>query len=222
MHFEPCSVMFRTDSGFTLIISFSMPSIPNREINAIFSDSVAAIERARGLSATVARACEALVDCLKADGKILVCGNGGSAADSLHFSSELLNKYLRVRRPLAAISLVADPSTITSIGNDESFDHVFSKQVEALGRAGDVLVAISTSGNSPNILAAIRAAHEQGLRVITLNGRDGGRISPLLGAQDIDIVVPGEKTARIQEVHGIIIHAFCEFIDQQLFGEITA
>jgi D-sedoheptulose 7-phosphate isomerase len=196
-----------------------MSPVSNQQVNAVFSESAAAIDQARCLSGTVARACEALVTCLGRDGRILICGNGGSAADSLHFSGELLNKFLRVRRPLPAISLAADTSALTSIGNDESFDHVFSKQVEALGQAGDVLVAISTSGNSANILAAIDAAQQREMRVVTLNGRDGGAISGRLGEQDIDIVVPGEKTARIQEVHGIIIHAFCEFIDQQLFGD---
>ena len=195
------------------------PLIRSQQINAIFSESVAAIDRARCLSHEIARACDALVDCLGNDGRILVCGNGGSAADSLHFSSELLNKYQRVRRPLPAVSLVADAATLTSIGNDETFDHVFSKQVEALGRAGDILVAISTSGHSANILAAVEAAHRSGIRIITLNGRDGGELSKRLAKEDIDIVVGGEKTARIQEVHGIIIHAFCDFIDQQLFGE---
>ena len=195
--------------------------IKSLQINAIFSDSVAAIEQGRCLSGRIALACEALIACLENGGKILICGNGGSAADSLHFSSELLNKYQRARRPLPAISLVADAATLTSIGNDETFDHVFSKQVEALGRTGDVLVAISTSGNSPNILTAVQAAQQLGVRTIALNGRDGGALSELLGEADIDLVVPGEKTARIQEVHGIIIHAFCDLIDQQLFGEST-
>lgn len=196
-----------------------MSSISNTQVNAIFSDATRAIDAARGITRPVAAACERLIACLDGGGKILVCGNGGSAADSLHLSSELLNKYDRVRRPLPAISLTADSSTLTSIGNDETFDHVFSKQVEALGNAGDVLIVISTSGNSANILAAVNAAKQRQLDVIALNGRAGGKLSELLDDGDIDIVVPGEKTARIQEVHGIIIHAFCEFIDQQLLGE---
>ena len=196
-----------------------MSSISNSAVNAIFSDATRAIDAARGVAQPVARACEQLIHCLDSGGKILICGNGGSAADSLHLSSELLNKYDRVRRPLPAISLTADTSTLTSIGNDETFDHAFSKQVEALGNPGDILIVISTSGNSANILAAVRAAKQKQLPVIALNGRAGGKLSALLTDDDTDIVVPGEKTARIQEVHGIIIHAFCEFIDQQLLGE---
>lgn len=196
-----------------------MSSPNNTWINAIYSDAIAAIDAARGTSRSVAAACARLDTCLADGGKILICGNGGSAADSLHLSSELLNKYDRARRPLPAVSLSADVSTLTSIGNDESYDHVFSKQVEALGRAEDVLVVITTSGNSANILAAVKAARQHGMTTIALNGRSGGHLSELLDENDIDIVVPGQKTARIQEVHGIIIHAFCEFIDQQLLGE---
>ncbi len=196
-----------------------MSSINYTQVNAIFSDATRAIDSARSSVPQVAAACSRIIDCLENGGKILICGNGGSAADSLHLSSELLNKYDRVRRPLAAISLTADTSTITSIGNDESFEHVFSKQVEALGRSEDLLLVISTSGNSANILRAVEAAKHRQMGVIALNGRSGGQLSKLLQGNDIDIVVPGEKTARIQEVHGIIIHAFCEFIDQQLLGE---
>ncbi len=189
-------------------------------VDALFSRSGRAIEAARlALSAPVAAAAAVLANTLAEDGKILICGNGGSASDSLHFSSELLNKFVRRRRPLAAISLAADVATLTSIANDESHDVVFAKQVEALGRRGDALVVITSSGNSPSILQAVRAAQDKNMRSIALNGRDGGALSPLLGGADLDLVAPGEDTARIQEIHGIIIHALCELIDHQLFGE---
>ena len=189
-------------------------------VDALWSDSIASIEAARReLTEGVAEAATVLADALANNGKILICGNGGSASDSLHFSSELVNKFHRVRRPLAAISLAADVSTLTSIANDESYDAVFAKQVEALGRRDDILVVITSSGNSPNILQAVRAAHAGDIRCIALNGKDGGALSPLLNARDIDIVVSAHSTARVQEIHGIIIHAFCEIIDHQLFGD---
>ena len=190
-------------------------------VDALLADSLQSIQAARrDLTGIIAEAAMALAETLDNDGKILICGNGGSASDSLHFSSELVNKFHLVRRPLAAISLAADVATLTSIANDESYDAVFSKQVEALGRRGDLLVVITSSGNSPNILQAVRAAQTANIRCIALNGRDGGALSPILNEHDIDIVAPGSSTARVQEIHGIIIHAFCELIDHQLFGEI--
>ncbi len=191
----------------------------DQEFNALLNSSIEAIESARHLAPKVVAAAQMMSECMDQGGKILTCGNGGSAADSLHFSGELLNKFYIERRPLAAISLAADTSTLTSIGNDESFDMIFSKQVQALGKSEDILVPITTSGNSPSILRAAEAAIDLGMRVVSLNGRDGGRLSGLLGDHDIDIVIRHEKTARIQELHGIIIHAFCQLIDQQLFGE---
>ena len=196
-----------------------MPKAVDQEFNALLNDTIEAIESARSLSPKVSAAAQVMIDCLQNNGKLLICGNGGSASDSLHFSSELLNKFDMLRRPWPGISLTADTSTLTSIGNDESFDVVFSKQVEALGRSGDVLIPITTSGNSANLLRAVETALGIGMRVVALNGRDGGRLSGLLDDSCIDIVVPQQKTARIQELHGIIIHAFCQFIDQQLFGE---
>ena len=196
-----------------------MPKTNEREFNALLNDCIEAIESARGLAPKVIAAAEVMINCLQQGGKLLICGNGGSAADSLHFSSELLNKFDMARRPLPGISLTADTSTLTSIGNDENFDLVFSKQVEALGRTGDVLVPITTSGNSANLLKAVEAALNIGMHIVTLNGRDGGKLSRLLDDRCIDIVVPQEKTARIQELHAIIIHGFCQLIDQQLFGE---
>jgi phosphoheptose isomerase len=189
------------------------------DLDAMLDESIAAIETAKSLSPKVIEASISMSLSLERGNKILICGNGGSAADSLHFSSELLNKFVRVRRPLAAVSLVADVSTLTSISNDESFDVVFSRQVEALGNAGDILVVITSSGQSPSILCAAEAAVTRGVRTIALNGRDGGKLSHILQSNDIDIIVPLQKTARIQEVHGIMIHAFCQFIDQQLFGD---
>lgn len=190
-------------------------------VGEIFVDSIKSIESAQGpLTSIVAEAAETLANTLANNHKIMICGNGGSASDSMHFSSELLNKYHRVRRPLPAISLATDMATLTSISNDESYDAVFSKQVEALAQPGDQLVVITTSGNSPSILQAVKAAHQKDIGCVALNGKDGGKLSPLLNANDIDIVVPSNSTARIQEVHGIVIHAFCEMIDLQLFGEL--
>lgn len=189
------------------------------QLSALLDESISAIESVRALNHLVIAASIAMAQALQSGNKILICGNGGSAADSLHFSAELLNKFVLTRRPLAAISLVADMSTITAIGNDESFDAIFSKQVEALGKPGDLLVVFTSSGNSPNILRAAAAAAGRAMQTIALNGRDGGTLSKALKNNDIDIVVRQQKTARIQEIHGIMIHAFCQFIDQQLFGE---
>lgn len=192
-------------------------------VDALWDDAARTLQAARGLSVEVARAGQALAGALDAGGKILVCGNGGSAGDSLHFSGELLNKFRRQRRPLAAVCLAADVSTLTSIANDESYDLVFAKQVEALGRPGDALVLLTTSGNSPNILRAAAAARAAGVMRIALNGKDGGALSKMLRGDgdnaDIDLIAPGDSTARIQEIHAIIIHAFCELIDLQLFGD---
>ncbi|MBL4820675.1 MAG: phosphoheptose isomerase [Gammaproteobacteria bacterium] len=150
--------------------------------------------------------------------KILCCGNGGSAADAQHFSAELLNRFEIERPGLPALALTTDTSTITSIANDYSFDEIFSKQVRALGKAGDLLLAISTSGNSKNIIKAIEAGHERGMKIIALTGRDGGEIARRLKSSDVEIRVPAESTARIQEVHILVIHCLCDLIDIQLFG----
>ena len=170
------------------------------------------------LAAPIAEAAERMVQCLKRDGKILACGNGGSAADCQHFSAELLNRFEMERPSLAAIALTTDTSTILSIANDYDFDQVFSKQVRGLGHANDVLLAISTSGNSRNVLAAIDAAHEAGMSVVALTGRDGGKMSDLLEPNDIQICVPANNTARIQEVHLLALHCICDAIDCLLLG----
>jgi D-sedoheptulose 7-phosphate isomerase len=171
------------------------------------------------LSAPIAQAAQMMAQHLINDGKILSCGNGGSAGDSQHFSSEMLNRYERERPGLPAIALTTDTSTITSIANDYNYIEIFAKQVRALGRANDLLLAISTSGNSSNVVAAIRAAHERQMKVIALTGNSGGTISETLSGDDIEIRVPSNVTARIQETHLLVIHCLCDLIDQQLFGE---
>lgn len=163
-------------------------------------------------------ASQMMVQSLINDGKILSCGNGGSAGDAQHFSSELLNRFERERPSLPALALTTDSSTITSIANDYSYSDVFSKQIRALGQPGDILLAISTSGNSANVIQAIQAAHDRDMVVIALTGRDGGNMASLLGQEDCEIRVPATVTARIQEVHLLVIHCLCDLIDHQLFG----
>lgn len=170
------------------------------------------------LAGPIAAAAEGMVRCLKNDGKILVCGNGGSAADAQHFSAELLNRFEMERPGLAAIALTTDTSTLTSIANDYDFDQIFSKQVRALGQSADQLVAISTSGNSRNVIAAIEAAHECQMAVVALTGRSGGKIGEILAPGDVHICVPATSTARIQEVHLLALHCMCDAIDCLLLG----
>lgn len=171
------------------------------------------------LHSRIADSATVIAETLDAGGKLLICGNGGSAADSLHFSSELLNKFVMQRKPLAAIALTSDVPTLTSIANDFSFEFVFSKQVEALGKKEDMLIVFTTSGNSANISRAIEAANQLGMRVVALTGKNGGPAAELLQKGAIELRVPNDETARIQEVHGLIIHCLCDLIDQQLFGE---
>lgn len=170
------------------------------------------------LAPEIAEAAEKLVGVLMSEGKILSCGNGGSAADSQHFAAEMVGRFEKERPGLAAISLTTDTSALTAIGNDYDFDFIFSKQVRALGKEGDVLLAISTSGNSANVIEAIYAAHERGMMVVALTGKDGGKIAGILGVNDILLNVPHERTARIQEVHITVIHALCDAIDFMLLG----
>ncbi len=188
-------------------------------VNTHFLESIAAKEEAREmLSPAVAAAAERMVACLMNEGKILACGNGGSAADAQHFAAEMLGRFEKERPGLAAISLATDTSALTAIGNDYDFDMVFSKQVRALGHTNDLLLAISTSGNSANVIEAIYAAHERGMGVIALTGKDGGKISEILSPEDIQLNVPALRTARIQEVHILLIHALCDAIDYMLLG----
>lgn len=185
-----------------------------------FEDSMATKQAAlAALSSDAVRAAQLMAQALMSNGKILSCGNGGSAADSQHFSSELLNRFERDRPALAAIALTTDSSTLTSISNDYSYEEVFSKQVRALGQSGDILLAISTSGNSGNVMRAIEAAHEKGMRVVAFTGRDGGQMAEKLASEDIELRVPAERTARIQEVHLLLIHILCDLIDAQLLGD---
>ena len=170
------------------------------------------------LAGPIAAAAERMVQCLKLDGKIMACGNGGSAADSQHFAAELLNRFEMERPGLAAIALTTDTSTLTSIANDFDFEQIFSKQVRALGQKKDLLLAISTSGNSKNVLAAVHAAHEAGMDVVALSGRNGGKFTEVLRGDDIHICVPAQSTARIQEVHLLTLHCLCDAIDCLLLG----
>ncbi len=170
------------------------------------------------LATPIASAIQMMVNCLQQNCKIMSCGNGGSAADAQHFSAELLNRFEAERPGLAAMALTTDSSTVTSIANDYDFTQIFSKQVRALGQSGDVLLAISTSGNSANVIAAIDAAHECGVKVVALTGRTGGNISEILREDDIQICVSATSTARIQEVHLLVIHCLCDGIDCLLLG----
>ena len=189
-----------------------------------FTESIQTkINTADSIIHVIAEASEEIVQALLEGHKILSCGNGGSACDALRFASQMLNRFKQERPGLPAIALASDISAITSIANDYHFSDIFAKQIRALGAAGDLLLAISTSGNSANILSAIKAAHDKNIRVIALTGYDGGKIADLLQEKDIEIRVPGFETARIQETHLLIIHCICDIIDYRLFGhgEVT-
>jgi D-sedoheptulose 7-phosphate isomerase len=189
-------------------------------INQNFQESISTKQIAADLLAEpLATAAQMVTHCLLGGGKILSCGNGGSAGDAQHFSSEMLNRFEMERPGLPAVALTTDSSTLTSIANDYSFEQVFSKQVNALGQQGDILLAISTSGNSPNVNRAIDAAHEREMQVIALGGKQGGEMATLLLADDIEIRVPSDSTARIQEVHLLAIHCICDLVDHQLLGQ---
>ena len=171
------------------------------------------------LSRPIADAVSAVVGCITAGGKVLACGNGGSASDAQHFAAEFIGRFERERPGLAAIALTTDTSILTAIANDYDFNAIFSKQVQALGQPGDVLLAITTSGNSANVLAAVEAAHAKEMTVIALTGRGGGKMGNLLTETDVHICVPHERTARIQEVHILALHCLCDAVDLQLLGE---
>jgi D-sedoheptulose 7-phosphate isomerase len=170
------------------------------------------------LAEPIAQVADRIVQCLLADGKVLSCGNGGSAGDAQHFAAEMLNRFEMERPGLAAMALTADSATITSIANDYEFEQIFSKQVRALGQSQDLLLAISTSGNSGNVIQAIMAAQERDMNVIALTGKGGGQIGEILRPGDFHLCVPSESTARIQEVHLLIIHCLCDAIDCMLLG----
>ena len=172
------------------------------------------------LSKPIAAAVHAILASVTSGGKVLTCGNGGSAADAQHFAAEFIGRYERERPELAAIALTTDSSILTAIANDYDFSVIFSKQVRALGNAGDVLLALSTSGNSANVLAAIEAAHERDMTVVALTGKSGGKMTQVLRETDVHICVPHDRTARIQEVHLLALHCICDGVDTQLLGEL--
>lgn len=182
-----------------------------------FNESIQAKQQAaQVLAQPTAQAAKLLFNTLANDGKFLICGNGGSAADAQHFAAEMTGRFEQERMELAAIALTTDTSALTAIGNDYGFEHIFSKQVRALGRPGDILLGISTSGNSGNVIEAIKAAHERDMRILAFTGRDGGKIAAMLKDNDILLNVPHPRTARIQENHIVLVHALCDCIDTVL------
>ena len=176
-------------------------------------------QSAQILCKPIAAAVQAILASVTSGGKVLACGNGGSAADAQHFAAEFIGRYERERPELAAIALTTDSSILTAIANDYDFSVIFSKQIRGLGVAGDVLLALSTSGNSANVLAAIEAAHEREMTVVALTGRSGGKITQALRETDVHICVPHDRTARIQEVHLLVLHCICDGVDTQLLGD---
>ncbi|TAK81847.1 MAG: phosphoheptose isomerase [Betaproteobacteria bacterium] len=188
-------------------------------VTAQFAESAKLkLDASQSLAGPIARAAALLAQTLRNGGKVMACGNGGSAADAQHFAAELINRFEIERAPLAAVALTTDSSTLTSIANDYAYQQVFSKQVRALGRSGDALLAISTSGNSGNVMEAMNAAHDLGVRVIALTGNGGGKMGAMLSGEDVHICVPHKRTARIQEVHLLTLHCLCDGIDFQLSG----
>jgi D-sedoheptulose 7-phosphate isomerase len=188
-------------------------------IDSHFEDSIATKQKSKNvLSENLAKAIEKMYQCVNAGSKILACGNGGSAADAQHFAAELVGRFERERQELGAIALTTDSSILTAVGNDYGYDEIFSKQVNALGKTGDILLAISTSGNSKNVIKAIEAAKKKGITVISLTGKDGGLMAKLMGPEDINLCVPSERTARIQETHLLVLHCLCDGIDYLLLG----
>ncbi len=196
-----------------------MPMLEQRIQQQFFDSADLKYAAAEILSRPIAEAVNAVVGCITAGGKVLACGNGGSASDAQHFAAEFIGRFERERPGLAAIALTTDTSIITAVGNDYSFNEIYSKQIQALGVPGDVLIAITTSGNSANVLAAVEAAHAKEMTVIALTGRNGGKMAALLTETDVHICVPHERTARIQEVHILALHCLCDAVDLQLLGE---
>ena len=193
---------------------------PEQKIRQHFETSAAiALKTQAAIGLQVVEAARRIATVYDNGGKVLLCGNGGSASDALHFSAELLCRYEKERQPLAAIALPADTATLTAAGNDYDFSQIFARQIGGLGRPNDVLIVFTTSGQSPNILEATKAAASAGLGVIALTGRDGGPLADLLGTNDLELRVPADSTARIQEAHGIIIHCICDLIDLHMTGE---
>ncbi len=185
-----------------------------------FEQSIAVKRAAAALAPVIAEAGTLMSDALQRGNKLLACGNGGSASDAQHFSGELLGRFERERDGLPAVALSTDTSAMTAIANDYDFNQVFAKQVTALARSGDVLLAITTSGNSANVLEAVTAAHTRGAAVVALTGRDGGKIADMLQGEDVEIRIPAERTCRIQESHILVIHCLCDIIDSLMAGEL--
>lgn len=184
-----------------------------------FAQSIASKQTSQlALVEPIASAVKLIVSAFAGNNKLLICGNGGSAADAQHFAAEFTGRYERERRPLPALALTTDTSALTAIGNDYSFDAIFAKQVQALGQTGDILYAISTSGNSANVIKAIEAAKAKGMPVIAMTGKDGGQIAQMLEAGDVNLCVPAQRTARIQEVHLLILHTICDAVDNLMFS----
>lgn len=204
-----------------LIFEDCMTQIDNR-VKHLFELSIEnKIVLADTLSSEIGKAAQRLVTCLLSDGKIFICGNGGSAANCLHFSTAMLNHFEVERPPLPVITLVMDTATITAVANDGHYDQVFARQIQALGQENDVLLVLTTTGNSNSVLGAVNAANDRGMDTVALSGRDGGVLANHLGPEDIELRVPGETSARIREIHLFILHCFCDLIDQSLFGQMS-
>lgn len=200
-------------------MSNKLVEIMTNRIGQLFQDSIdTKLQAMEVLPESIASAASMMTSCMTNGNKIMSCGNGGSAADAQHFSSEMLNRFEMERPALPAIALTTDTSTITSIANDYSYEEIFSKQIKALGQSGDILLAISTSGNSGNVEKAVKTAKERGIHIVALLGGDGGSITKLLDEQDAEIRAPSNSTARIQEVHLLTIHCLCDLIDRNLLG----
>lgn len=211
---------FKPRKGRCVAVTRYHSAMLEQRIEQQFIDSAdLKYQAAQLLSKPVAAAVQAILASVTSGGKVLACGNGGSAADAQHFAAEFVGRYERERPELGAIALTTDSSILTAIANDYDFSVIFSKQVRALGGAGDVLLAMSTSGNSANVLAAIEAAHEREMTVVALTGRGGGKIGLALRETDVHVCVPHERTARIQEVHLLVIHCICDGVDTQLLGD---
>lgn len=191
-----------------------------KRVTQQFEDSIATKQKALDvLPSSIEKAIHLMYESLQNGGKILACGNGGSAADAQHFAAELVGRFERERQELAALALTTDSSILTAVGNDYSFDEIFSKQVRGLGKSGDVLLGISTSGNSRNVILAIEAAQQKGMKVVAFTGKSGGKIAGMLGANDVHLCVPADRTARIQETHLLLLHCLCDGIDHLLLDK---
>lgn len=216
--------MIAGEIGISLAHNIAMEKDLNERLRSRasqhFLDSIAVKQAAeRVLPDSVVLGVLAMVDCLRAGGKVMVCGNGGSAADAQHFAAELIGRFERERQELAAIALTTDTSILTAVGNDYSYDEIFSKQVRGLGKPGDILLGISTSGNSKNVVKAIEAAKKLGIKIIALTGNGGGKIAELLDKDDIHLCAPSTRTARIQETHLVLLHALCDGVDHVLLDQ---